>query len=326
MQNDMWQTILAIIFGMLAYSFLNIGMALQKKGASLLPNIEDVPLFQSLKSFITNKFWLIGFLFTAIQFCFYLAALNLGSLSIVAPMLGVGIVVLTIFSNFYLKEPICKMEYTGIAAIIVGVIVLGATNPLNQESFSLEFIIDSLSKVGSIIFLIVIFVITLCACIYSAFRHFHLADVIYGAAGGLSAGFSAIFTKSVMSGIDFSNVGESLNEAIGHWYWWVFLMLMLTANVFSTALPQVAFQKGKAIIVTPIFNVMALIMPIFAGIIIFNEWSTFKTWLIIVKAVSLVVIAAGVYVLSYIGTQCELQNMKKESEQKIKENEIISES
>ena len=47
--------IVAILMGLLAYASLNIGMILEKKGVSILPQIEKTSALNSLKNFISCK-------------------------------------------------------------------------------------------------------------------------------------------------------------------------------------------------------------------------------------------------------------------------------
>jgi len=102
----MGNTPLAIILGITAYSLLYIGLVLEKKGASMLPKIEGTGFFQNIKNLLTNKIWMLGLILTSNQWWLYAMALDLGSLSLVTPLLGVGLVVLVIFSYFYLKESV----------------------------------------------------------------------------------------------------------------------------------------------------------------------------------------------------------------------------
>jgi hypothetical protein len=91
---------LGIIIAIIAYSMYNIGMALQKKAASSLPNIENTSLKGNLKNFLSNKIWLLGFIMATVQWYIYLIALPMAPLSVLSSMMGVGLVVLVVFSIF----------------------------------------------------------------------------------------------------------------------------------------------------------------------------------------------------------------------------------
>ena len=310
--------LLTIFLAILAYSMVNIGMALEKKGAAELPHIEEQSFLQNIKNFLKNKFWLIGFMLTNIQWVFFLIALEYGSLSLVTPMMGVGLVVLVIFSYFYLKEPISKLEIIGILCIIIGVVILGATNPNEEPFYSLDEMITKLSSLGSIIFFIVSTILASLLVIISIFRKFSFADIAFGFSGGIASGIGVIFSKVFMSGIDFANFGGSFLASVIRWEWWIFLLILAAFNAISMVLPLVGFQRGKAIIVTPIFAILGLITPVIGGIIIFSEWSALSAGYIIAKICALVILVVGVTILSYYSVKQPTLLEEKSSEELLK--------
>lgn len=310
--------LLAIFLAILAYSMVNIGMALEKKGAAELPHIEEQSFFQNVKNFLKNKFWLIGFILTNIQWVFFLIALEYGSLSLVTPMMGVGLVVLVIFSYFYLKEPISKLEIIGIVCIIIGVVILGATNPKEETFYTLDEMISKLSSLGSITFFIVSTILASLLVIISIFRKFSFADIAFGFSGGIASGIGVIFSKVFMSGIDFANFGGSFLVSVIRWEWWIFLLILAAFNAISMVLPLVGFQRGKAIIVTPIFAILGLITPVIGGIIIFSEWSALSAGYIIAKICALVILVVGVTILSYYSVKQPTLQEENSSEELLK--------
>ena len=263
--------ILAVFLGILSYSMLNIGMGLQKKGAAELPKIEGQSIGRNLKNFFTNKTWLFGFTLVQIQWIILTLALQFGSLSIVTPLMSVGMVALVIFSYFYLKEPISKVEIAGIAAIIIGIAVLGATNPSDVENPPLTVVINGLEQIQSIIFLVLLVILSITFVLASVLRKFKNADILFGVAAGITDALGAIFINAIMSGASYTDK-SLIAESIHYWQWWLFMALLIFFNALATVYLQVAYQRGKAIIVAPIFAVIAMITPVFAGIIIFSEW------------------------------------------------------
>ncbi|MHA1125731.1 MAG: DMT family transporter [Candidatus Heimdallarchaeota archaeon] len=319
---------LSILLGSLAYAMLNIGLAFQKKGAAELPVIENQRFFKNLKNFLTNKFWLIGFLLVNLQIIPFSIALNIGELSIVAPMMGVGLVTLVLFSVFYLKEKISVKEIIAIVIVIVGVAILGATSTNEPVDYLLNDITQLLLNNGSIIFLVVATVLMFLLVIFSVARKFALADIMFGIAAGIASGIGVIFTKGFMSGLKGDNFGEiwqSLKTSVVFWVWWFYLGLLLVYNIISTIFPQVGFQKGKAIVVTPLFAIAALLTPIFGGIIIFAEWEGLAVGILVAKIIALILILVGVILISLYSTRSksgvEIEE-KQEDEQHTIEDSI----
>lgn len=314
-------TFLAILLGSLSYAMLNVGMCLQKKGAAELPEIEDQGFFKNLKNFLTNKFWLIGFLLVNLQWIAFSIAVDIGDLSVVTPMMGVGLIVLVLFSVFYLKEQITVKEIIAIVVIIIGVVILGATNTNETIEYTIDNINSLLLTNGAIIFLVCATAIMILLVVFSVIRKFALADIMFGIAAGIASGIGVIFTKGFMGGLDLGNLWQSLKTSVVLWQWWLYLGLLLTYNIISTIFPQIGFQKGKAVVVTPLFAIAALVTPIFGGIIIFSEWSNIPPGILIAKIIALVLILVGVSLLSLYSTRS-----KSGADQVEKSEEVLEES
>jgi len=305
MKNDV---ILAIFLGILSYSMLNIGMGLQKKGAAKLPKINEQTVWQNIKNFLTCKTWLIGFLLVQIQWASLSFALDLASVSIITPLMSFGMVALIIFAYFYLKEPISKIEFLGVGAIIGGIILMGLTTPREEseppstnplERF--EYVLERLSKIESIAFLVGAFALSIFLIILCISRKYRNADILFGLSAGITDALGALLLRAFMGGADFRDKTQ-LQASSQLWSWWLLMFIMIIVNFVATVYLQVAYQRGKAVIVAPIFTVLAMIVPVFGGILIFEEWDFYftenKLGLMAGKIVALVIISVGAIILS----------------------------
>ncbi|MHA1211772.1 MAG: DMT family transporter [Candidatus Heimdallarchaeota archaeon] len=308
---------LAIFLGMLSYGMLNIGMGLQKKAASSLPKINEVTVKRNFRNFFTNKIWLIGFSMVLVQWVFLTFAMEFAPISMITPLMSFGLVALVLFSYFYLKESLSIVEIIGIIAIIVGIIVLGVTNPSEEVDHDFTYTTESFSRPFSIIFLSVLFALSIVFILISIFRKFANADILFGIAAGITDALGAILLKAVMNGADVTD-RSVINETVTHWEWWVFLIPMIFFNGIATIYLQVAYQRGKAIIVAPIFAVIAMIIPVFAGIILYEDWaSLFADGMIgkiIAKIIALVTIVVGAIMLSLYSARLEQKNKQEKIE------------
>ena len=293
----MGNSILAIILGIVSYSMLNIGLVLEKKGADELPKIEGQSFFSNMKNFLTNKTWVTGLLLTSVQFGIFAIALDLGSLSLVTPLLGVGLIVLMIFSHFYLKEKITKDVIIAMVLIVISVIIIGVTNSDEEIIYSLEEINVLFANINSIIFFIIIILIIVIPVLISIKNSLYKADMVFGFASGISAGLATIFTKATMAGIDTNDFIGSITISMGQWSWWLFIIIFSVGNTISMSMQNVGFQNGKSTTVNTLYTAMGLIIPIFGGIILFSEWSSLTPMLIIIKCIAIIVILIGVVIL-----------------------------
>ncbi|KAL9267840.1 putative magnesium transporter NIPA9 [Drosera capensis] len=88
---------------------------------------DDVPDSSPvLKAYAFNKPWIMGFLMDISGAILMLRAISLAPVSIIQPVSGCGLAILSIFSHFYLKERMNIIDWIGIAFAGIGTIGVGA--------------------------------------------------------------------------------------------------------------------------------------------------------------------------------------------------------
>ena len=288
---------LAAILGILAYSMVNIGFFLQKRAASSLPAIESTDASSNVKNFLTNKMWLFGFSLTIIQMIPFWIALSLGSISVVTPMIGVGLIVFVVLSATVGKEPIAKSEYVGIGCIVLGLVLIGITTESDSKIWSLSDMVAVFLSPDSLLFLILLFAFAIGFTIVCILRKYKHADILLGVSSGIFASFGAIFSKAFMTGFD-SRVGGNFIFALSSFAWWLFFIGLLVGNGASLVEQQLGFQKGKGVVLISIFNVITVMIPSLSGVIMFGEWANVSTSSITLKLISYGILSVGIVLLS----------------------------
>jgi hypothetical protein len=289
--------VLAALLGIVAYSMVNIGFFLQKRAAAALPAIESTDASTNMKNFLTNKMWLIGFSLTIIQMIPFWIALSLGSISVVTPMIGVGLIVFVVLSATVGKEPISKSEYFGIAGIVIGLVLIGITTQSDTRVWSLQDMVVVFLSPGSLLFLIILLVVSIGFTVVCIGLKYRGADILLGISSGIFASFGAIFSKAFMTGFD-DRVGGGFLFALGSMAWWIFFIGLIVANGASLVEQQMGFQKGKGVILISIFNVVTVMVPSLSGVIMFNEWSGIDPSMLTLKLISYGILSVGIVLLS----------------------------
>lgn len=299
---------LGFLIAIIAYAMLNIGNALQKKGASELPPIEDTSGKDNIKNFLKSKTWLIGWIMATVQWYIFLIALTMAPVSLLTPLMGVGLVILVIFSYFYLKEPIGKFEILGIIVIIFGVVILGINTTGDDASFTLDEVNVIFGAWDAILFTIVVLVAAGGLMGYSKLKNYKNADICYGIGSGLLLGIGTIYSKAFMAGI----TGSTFIGTISSFAWWLYFILIIIGNMGNMVTLQVGFQKGKAVVVSPLNAVFNVMISVLGGVIIFSEWDGLDQTVIIWNIIALIAILIGVVVLSFLTTKDEPKTQEQQ--------------
>jgi drug/metabolite transporter (DMT)-like permease len=293
--------VLAVILGTIANSIYNIGLVLKKKGACTLPDIEENSVWQNIKNFSQCKIWVIGFSMTIFQWFILTAANMIGSLSLVAPTMGIGMIVLVIFSWFYLKEKIRPAEIIGIIAIISATVALNVVGPTSPGKYSLEETNIFFAETNAIIFMCVYAVIIATLILIAYGRKHKTAGPFLAIASGAGYAMATIFAKAAFGSLNFTSGSHFLTDSLKSWEWWIYLILMCGGYLVAFTAQQMALQKGKAIVVSPTLDEINLFTQVMAGVIIFNDWETLGLlpWQKTVKSIAIIVIMVGVALLSF---------------------------
>ncbi|PPD67106.1 hypothetical protein GOBAR_DD36013 [Gossypium barbadense] len=144
-EEEMWES---ICLTLVATAGNNIGKVLQKKGTVILPPLSfklkanfSFALFffmvmklQVIRTYAVNKFWVIGFLMDISGALLMLRALSLAPVSVIQPVSGCGLAILSIFSHFYLQEVMNIVDWMGITLAGIGTIGVGAGGEEQESS------------------------------------------------------------------------------------------------------------------------------------------------------------------------------------------------
>jgi drug/metabolite transporter (DMT)-like permease len=260
-----------ILIAFTGYSLLNLSQAVQKVGL----------LFDRQKFIKKWLIWFSGTLGTIISMGIVMVALAMGKVSIVSSMAGCGLIVLAVFSHFFLKERISILAIMGIILIILGSGLVGLLNKPSGES--------KINFLSIIIYPLIFSGIYLILWFFghnSKFKGF-----IAGGFSGMLAGLAILFQKAlVIHGNIFSlsHITENYLMILKNPY----LYLWLGLTVVSFLVLQFSYHLGTSINIISFFNVNLIIVPVIGGIFIFKENLNIWQW------ISIFLIIAGVVLLS----------------------------
>ncbi|NHJ87606.1 MAG: hypothetical protein FK734_19250 [Asgard group archaeon] len=301
--------VVAVLIAIVANSLYNTGLIFKRKGACTLPDIDEQSAWQNIKNFARCKTWVFGFSLTIIQWFPLMYAVSIGSLSLIAPTMGIGFIVLILLSWLYLKEPIKPIEIVGIIIVIGAITTLYVIAPIESGNYDLEAMNLFFREANAIGFLCAFIAIVATLRIVSHKRKFPQVGALLAICSGLSYALATIFAKGAIGSLDFSNVADFLKNSLKAWQWWIYLFLMCCGYLIAFTSQQMALQKGKALVVSPTIDISRVFMQIMAGIFVFNEWHTIwptlLLWQKVIKVLSIFFIIFGISLLSFFKAKKE---------------------
>jgi len=245
--------LIPIIIALSGTCALNIGFLLQKSEASDLPSIKRREILQTLSLVLKCRKWILGTILTSTGWILFLIAISLAPLSVIAPLNNAGVIVLVIFAIIYLKEKLNIYEWIGLAAIILGVLLI----PIFSQIPTTETAIFNSSFVMILTLLIIVSLIIL-AILQKRFVPTKYG-VFLGFVSGITGGLGAVYTKVL------SLVFEDIISLI------FVLSMFLIFQLVSFLTLQTAFQQERATVIVPLFNSFSTLLPVIFGVIAFYE-------------------------------------------------------
>jgi len=263
----------------LAGSFLtNYSTYLQKKAVDALPMMEIRTSWQVVRRFVTNIPWITAMAMDGLGTGLYLVALIFLPVSIVEPILTAGIAILAYLAITKLGETPRRADYVAIAMTVLGVVFLavslaeGVPTGKTYHAVELWFVTAAILGVA----------IAVPIGIKLLGRGETAAGL--GFAGGLLIGVAGVYSRLLMG-----NFG-------GNWYIWLFACLLTYPTGFLVF--QAGLQRGKAVVVAPIYNSLVMCVPVVVGMVALNETLPDSAFLAALRIAAFALIIVGTIVLS----------------------------
>ncbi|XP_072968880.1 probable magnesium transporter NIPA9 [Typha angustifolia] len=256
----MWES---ICLTLLATAGNNIGKVLQKKGTIILP-----PLSFKLKvvrAYAFNKLWIVGFLLDISGAVLMLRALSLAPVSVIQPVSGCGLAILSVFSHFYLREVMNAVDWVAITLAGIGTIGVGVGGEEQNASEISLFCIPWLVFSVAILFAL----LNVWLHIYKGQRREQelvnsevVEELIFGLESGILFGMASVISKM---GFLFSEKGFSklvVPVCIS-----ISICCSATGFVYQTR----GLKHGRAIVVSTCAAVASIITGVLAGMLALGE-------------------------------------------------------
>ncbi|CAO2816663.1 unnamed protein product [Amaranthus hypochondriacus] len=256
----MWE---AVLLTLAATAGNNIGKVLQKKGTLILPPLSFK--LKVIRTYAFNKRWVTGFLMDIGGALLMLRALSLAPVSVIQPISGCGLAILSIFSHFYLKELMNVLDWMGIALAGIGTIGIGAGGEDQQTSPISIFHLPFLAFVVVIMFII----LNGWLRIYRRQRREQelmqsevVEEIIYGLESGILFGMASVISKLgfILLEQGFSTMLLPLSVAIS-------ICCSGTGFVYQTR----GLKHGRAIVVSTCAAVASIVTGVLAGMFALGE-------------------------------------------------------
>ncbi len=294
---DIVTTILGISIALIATSCFNIGIILQKRG---LRECREIKIEEGVRSIITvfkelckNKPWFIGTALGIIGIVPYAIAMGMVGIVVVQPIMSVGLIILFISAIKLLKEKITFFEIIPIILLISVPLFIGLAQISDAYINLYTFVVPFL------IFFLIMLLLSLVSYIFSKkVRGSRVEGILIMFIGAIFYSLGAVFTNVLAQALVDSYIFIPFFwEILFGIFWfefthfWAFIGFwgLVIFNISSVIFIQSSLQRSKAVFIIPIQNSITFIIPIIAGLLVFNQ--TFNNYIFFIITIIIVLIS-----------------------------------
>jgi multidrug transporter EmrE-like cation transporter len=279
---------LAVLMSIIGTILVNYSGYMQKRELNYLPRIGAKNALKTAKAFFTCTPWLEAQALMFIGTFTHSIALAFAPLSIVLPIHTSGIVLLAVLAILKLGERASKLNWMGIGAIVLGLLFMGVSMAGGSGA-------SSSYNPFFVWFLIVLLILTAGGCFVNAFiRKGERGPVFLAIGTGILLGLNDILEKLLWPDVGNRFWNSGLGSIPGSPYLWMIIFVALS----TLFLGQMALQRGKAIVVIPVINGLANLIPILVGLLAFGERFPSSATFALMRLASIFFIIGGAILLS----------------------------
>ncbi|XP_062097633.1 probable magnesium transporter NIPA9 [Humulus lupulus] len=283
----MWES---ICLTLAATAGNNIGKVLQKKGTVILPPLSFK--LKVIRAYALNRAWLLGFLMDIFGALLMLRALSLAPVSVIQPVSGCGLAILSVFSHFYLKETMNVIDWMGITLAGIGTLGVGAGGEEQKASAISVLQLPWLVIIVAILFVLLNGWLRICKRQRreQELMEFEVVEeIIYGLESGILFGMASVISKM---GFVF------LEQGFPRMLVPICISISICCSGTGFYYQTRGLKHGRAIVVSTCAAVASIVTGVLAGMLALGErlpsaptarLSLLLGWLLIILGVMLLV-------------------------------------
>lgn len=208
---------------------------------------------------LTTPIWLFGGIIAVVGFLIYTVALNAYDVSVVKPLVNTNLLFTFIFAYIIFKEKLSRVEWVGIGILVIGLFLIAFSPNIDSTD---EMNIPLLLSLFPLIFILMITMVFI-----MFISKVGKAEFVFPIFAGIFYGLGTIFTKSLLIGLNQLDSGDLV--LIGMFFYSV-IMLLLT-YCYAIIAQQLAFERGRLSVVSPITNALSVIFSFIGAFFVFSE-------------------------------------------------------
>jgi len=274
--------VIGVVLSVVADAIIAISLNVQKVAHNRNQGSDGKPV----KAFVKLPLWWVGILLNAGGEVGNMLAYGFAPASVVAPVGSVGVVVNEIIAVTFLKEPFRRRDILGLCGVICGVCLIIFGVPETEGDLSVHLLLSDEVWLNPRAYWYVLALILMLKALIVWFepRYAQRQILVWlGLCSTISSmtvlacrGFSSLITlvpeDCAGSSCAHGVVHVPCATTIGHWFFWVSLLVIVVTAVWSAYYLNRAMQVFGNTEVVPVYYCTFTLMSIIGGAFVYNEF------------------------------------------------------
>jgi uncharacterized membrane protein len=248
--------ILYLALAVIASALMALGLLMMKTRSAHLPMAEGANVISAIVAWIRDPVWIGGLGVQTVGWACYVIAVSRAPVSMVAVMGQGGIALFVVASVVILGERASPREWVGIAAIMLGMLMLALS--LQDGEADSAFDPGTLWKFTAML--------TVAGLAPMAVPRMKVSGAAAAIFSGVAFGLGGLFTKAMTLELA-GNTGSLVLRIVSCPY----VYGVIAANIIGIVMLQNSFHCARAIVAMPLSGALSNIVPIVGGMIVFGE-------------------------------------------------------
>ena len=249
--------ILYLSLAMVSSALLALGLLMMKAQSDHLPVAAGANIIRSVVAWIRDPMWIGGLGVQTAGWALYVIAVSQAPVSMVAVMMQGGIALFVLGSVLILGEQARLREWTGIGAIVFGMVMLTLSIPEGHAEGALQP--NTLLVLSAILL-----VAGLAPMNVARLKHSGAAAAIFS---GVAFGLGGLFTKAMTDTFLGNEAGPVAFRIATNPY----VYGVIVTNIAGIVMLQNSFHSARGIIAMPLSSALSNLVPIAGGMLAFGE-------------------------------------------------------
>jgi PAS domain S-box-containing protein len=303
------QLVAGLVLGCASAAAANAGVVVEKLAMRRMPPFDARNSTDMVWRLVRNPFWFMGFSMIAIGLAVQVLALSLASISVVQAVAPTGTVLLLVLSHIFLGDRLRRMEYAGIAALVValGLLVLSLDPHADRATGSTTL---------SALLAVTIPAMSASFALFAFASHTHGSDQhrkrvkapIYGLATGLLYGCAALDMKAVSTLMQRWGVVPAIPRIVES----PVLYLLLLTTVLAFLMFQLALQRSITSVLVPVSSVLSTGFFMIVGDALFHQHLPRAPLSLSLRLASFALLAVGLFAVTAVNEAHPAEESERE--------------